>query len=58
MNVDRRVGFFDSFQNNRIRVSNMTDIVIEIEIWLWIVGSIIIARESFFNFERLFERVI
>ena len=58
MDVDGRVRLLDGFQDCRIRVADVGDIIVQVKEGLGIAGCKVVTERRLFYFERLAEGVV
>ncbi len=58
MNVDSGIRLLHSLEHRRIRMPNMSDIVVKVEERLWVVGGVVVAKGRFLYLKGLGEWVV
>lgn len=58
VDVDSRVGLCDGFQDGGVGVSDVADVVIQIEEGVGVVGGVVVTHGGLFHLEWLLEGVV
>ncbi len=58
MNVDGGVGLFDGLEDGWVGMSDVADIVVQVEVWVGVVGGVVVAEGGLLDLKGLLEGVV